>query len=78
VQLPKTFHHAFKAARFIIETVNSQLSQQFNIQRNHARSFWGLTSRLHAKLTAHTLCIYLNRLLEVPDFLQIKALAFSN
>jgi hypothetical protein len=78
VQLPKAFHRPFKAARFIIETVNSQLSEQFNIQRNHARSFWGLTSRLHAKLTAHTLCVYLNRLLQVPEFLQIKALAFSN
>lgn len=77
-QLPPAFHHPFKAARFIIETVNSQLQAQFNIQRNHARSFWGLTTRLHAKLTAHTLCIYLNRLLGVPDFLQIKALAFSN
>jgi hypothetical protein len=78
VQLPKAFHRPFKAARFIIETVNSQLSEQFNIQRNYARSFWGLTARLHAKLTAHTLCIYLKRLLELPDFLQIKALAFSN
>lgn len=76
VQLPKPFHRPFKAARAIIETVNSQLSEQFSIQRNHARSFWGLTTRLHAKLTAHTFCIYLNRLLGVPDFLQIKRLAF--
>lgn len=77
-QLPHAFHHPFTAARFIVETVNSQLSQQFNIQRNHARSFHGLTTRLHAKLTAHTLCVYLNRLLEIPNFLQIKALAFPN
>lgn len=78
VQLPKAFHYPFNAARAIIETVNSQLSQQFNIQRNHARSFYGLTARLHAKLTAHTLCIYLNRLLGVSEFLKIKPLAFSN
>jgi hypothetical protein len=78
LQLPKSFHRPFKAARFIIETVNSQLEAQFNIQRNHARSFGGLTARLHAKLTAHTLCVYLNRLLAAPHFLQIKALAFSN
>ena len=32
---------------------------------------------LHTKLAAHTLCIYLNRLLGVPDCLQIKALAFN-
>jgi hypothetical protein len=78
VQLPKAFHRPFNIARLIIETVNSQLSEQFNIQRNHAHTFWGLTTRIHAKLTAHTLCVYLNRLLDKPMFLQIKALAFSN
>jgi hypothetical protein len=31
---------------------------------------------LYTKLTAHTLCIYLNRLLDNPDWLRIKALAF--
>ena len=60
----------------MIETVNSQLTQQFSIERNHARTFWGLCTRLYGKLTAHTLCIYLNRLLGKPDFLQIKSLAF--
>lgn len=78
VQLPKAFHRPFNTARLIIETVNSQLSEQFGIQRNHAHTFWGLTTRLHAKLTAHTLCVYLNRLLDKPKFLQIKALALSN
>ena len=64
--------------RQIIETVNGQLSEQFNIEQNHAHTFWGLCTRLYTKLTAHTLCIYLNRLLGKPDFLQIKALAFPN
>lgn len=62
--------------RQIIETVNGQLSEQFNIEKNHAHTFWGLCTRLYTKLTAHTLCIYINRLLGKPDFLQIKALAF--
>lgn len=66
------------AVRQIIETVNGQLSEQFNIEQNHAHTFWGLCTRLYTKLTAHTLCIYLNRLLGKPDFLQIKALAFPN
>ncbi|MHB8748561.1 MAG: IS982 family transposase, partial [Aggregatilineales bacterium] len=35
-----------------------------------------LCTRLLTKLTAHTLCVYLNRLLGKPNFLQIKALAF--
>lgn len=77
-QLPKGFRRPFNSTRFIIETVISQLVGQFRIQRNHARTFRGLAVRLHSKLTAHTLCIFLNRLLAVPDFLQIKHLAFSN
>lgn len=68
----------FNAARQMIETVNSQLAEQFNIETTYAHSFWGLCARLYTKLTAHTICIYLNRLLGNPDFLQIKALAFPN
>jgi len=66
------------SVRQIIETVNSQLAGQFNIETNHAHTFWGLCSRLVTKLTAHTLSIYINRLLGNHDFLQIKALAFPN
>jgi hypothetical protein len=64
--------------RQIIETVNGQLTEQFQIETNHAHSFWGLCARVYTKLTAHTLCIYLNRLLGNPTWLQIKALAFPN
>ena len=62
--------------RQMIETVNGQLTEQFQIESNHAHSFWGLCARLYTKLTAHTLCIYLNRLLGNPDWLRIKQLAF--
>lgn len=68
----------YNAIRQLIETVNGQLSEQFKIQKNHAHTFWGLCTRLYTKLAAHTLCIYLNRLLGKSDFLQIKALAFPN
>ncbi len=68
----------FNRIRQMIETVNSQLKMQFNIETNYARSFWGLCTRLYAKLTAHTLCIYINRLIDKVEFLQIKALAFPN
>jgi len=70
--------HLHNAVRQIIETVNGQLTEQFNIETNHAHSFWGLCARLYSKLTAHTLCIFINRLLDKPDFLQIKSLAFQN
>jgi hypothetical protein len=70
------FRHLFNSVRQIIETVNGQLAEQFNIEHNHAHSFLGLVTRLYTKLTAHTLCIYINRLLGQPDLLQIKSLAF--
>lgn len=75
-QLPREIQRLFNSVRQIIETVNGQLSEQFNVETNHAHTFWGLCTRLYTKLTAHTLCIYINRLLGKPEFLQIKALAF--
>ena len=75
-QLPRFLQHLYNSIRQMIETVNAQLSQQLNIQVNHAHTFWGLCTRLHTKLAAHTLCIYINHLLGKPDFLKIKSLAF--
>ncbi len=78
VQLPDALSRLVKRFRQIIETVNGQLTDQFAIEQNYAHSFWGLCARLYTKLAAHTLCLYLNRLLGNPDWLQIKALAFPN
>ena len=75
-QLPPAVRRLFNGARQIVETVNSQLTEQFHIEVNHAQSFWGMTARLHTKLAAHTLCLYLNRCLGKPDVLQIKHLVF--
>ena len=77
-QLPQAVAECINRVRQIIETVNGQLTEQFNIQQNHAHTFWGLCTRLYSKLTAHTLCIYINRLLGKPDFLQLKQLAFPH
>jgi hypothetical protein len=70
------FVRLLNAFRQIIETVNDQLTEQLNMGRNHAHTFAGLCARLASKLTAHTLCIYINRLLGKAEALQIKALAF--
>jgi len=75
-QLATRVCRQLQAVRAIIETVNGQLADQFQIESNHAHSFAGLCARLYTKLTAHTLCIALNRRLGKADFLQIKALAF--
>jgi hypothetical protein len=76
VQMPPEQRIFLNGVRQMIETVNHQLSELFQIETNHAHTFWGLCTRLYSKLTAHTLCIYINRLLGKPDFLQIKSLAF--
>lgn len=78
VQVPPAAVALHTCCRQIIETVNGQLSEQLHVEANHAKTFWGLCTRLYSKLTAHTLCVYLNRLLGSPDCLQIKALAFPN
>jgi transposase len=75
-QLPAAVRQRLNRLRQIIETVNGQLSDQLHLDGHHAHTFWGLCARLYTKLTAHTLCIYLNRLLGQPACLQIKALAF--
>ncbi len=75
-QLPTEVAKLLNARRQIIETVHGQLTEHLDIETNHAHSFWGLCARLYTKLTAHTLSIYLNRLLGNVACLQIKHLAF--
>ena len=77
-QMPSSTRKLINQVRQMIETVNAQLESQFNIEINHPHTFWGLCTRLYSKLTAHTLCIYINRLLGEGDSLQVKALAFPN
>ena len=75
-QLPPAVARLLNGFRQIIETVNGQLTAQFGLAHHQAHTFPGLCARLQTKLAAHTLCLYLNRLLGQADWLQIKALAF--
>lgn len=77
-QVSPAMRRLLNSARQIIETVNGQLVEQFHLQINHAHTFAGLCARLQTKLAAHTLCVYLNRLLGNPDYLRVKSLAFPN
>lgn len=65
-QLPEALTQAIHHFRQIIETINSQLVEQFQLQRNRAKSVSGLCARVQAKLTAHTFGLYLNYLLGRP------------
>jgi len=60
--------------RQAIETLNAQLAGQFQIERNRAKSIPGLCARIQAKLTAHTIGVYLNEWLGQPS----RALAAFN
>jgi Transposase DDE domain len=77
-QWPHALRRSVLRLRQIIETVNDQLTEQFQIQRNHAYSFWGLCARLYTKLTAHTLCMYLNRITGAAEPLHIKHWVLDN
>jgi len=76
-QLPEPLRRLITRFRELIETVNGQLTEQFNLEHNYAHSFQGLCARLYTKLAGHTLCIYLNRQLGNPEWLKIKGLAFA-
>ena len=55
------------------ETVIGQLAERFHLEKIRARDRWHLTSRMARKVLAHTLCIFVNRLLGRSD-LQFEGL----
>ena len=57
---PRAFAHLAHRLRQLVEVVNAQLQGQFAIERTLAKTLWGLVTRVQAKLTAHTLGVYLN------------------
>ncbi|BAP56538.1 transposase with DDE domain [Thioploca ingrica] len=50
-----------KSKRRLVETVISQLTTQFDIERTPARDLWHLTNRITRKILAHTVGISLNK-----------------
>ena len=55
--------YQFKKYRKRIETLFSQLCDQFMIRRNYAKSFDGFRTRILAKITTLTTIQYLNKFL---------------
>lgn len=53
--------YIFRKSRKRIETLFSQLCDQFLIRRNYAKSFIGFKTRILAKITALTLIQYINK-----------------
>jgi hypothetical protein len=53
--------YIFRKSRKRIETLFSQLCDQFMIRRNYAKSFKGFKTRVLAKITAMTIVQYINK-----------------
>ena len=53
--------YIFRKSRKRIETLFSQLCDQFRIRSNYAKSFNGFKTRILAKITAMTLIQYINK-----------------
>jgi len=66
-----------KKVRKRIETVFSQLCDQFMIQRNYAKSFTGFKCRILAKITGFTILQFLNKFLYNKPVSRVKH-AFAN
>ena len=49
--------------RHLVETVIGQLTDHLHMAKVRARDLWHLTSRINRKILAHTMGIYLNRML---------------
>ncbi|MFZ6023793.1 MAG: IS982 family transposase [Bacteroidota bacterium] len=61
-----------KKVRKRIETVFSQLCDQFMMQRNYAKSFTGFKSRILAKVTGFTILQFLNKFLYNKPISRVK------
>jgi hypothetical protein len=70
---PRAFAYLAHRLRQLVEVVTAQLQGQFAIERTLAKTLWGLVTRVQAKLTAHTLGVYLNVLAGRPP-LALKTL----
>ena len=60
---PKTVIRQLMKVRRRIETVIGQLVERFHIERVRARDLWHLANRFVRKILAHTVGVFLNRLL---------------
>jgi len=62
----------FRKVRERIETVFSQFCDQFRIQKNYAKTFWGFATQILAKITAFTLLQYLNKYTFIKQLNYVK------
>ena len=71
-QNQKSLGWGLKKIRKRIETVFSQLCDQFMMQRNYAKSFTGFKSRVLAKITGFTILQFLNKFIHDKPVSRVK------
>ena len=59
----KDFIQWLVSTRRLVETVIGQLTERFHIEKVRARKLWYLTNRVARKVLAHTIGIFVNKLL---------------
>ncbi len=64
--------YVFRKKRKRIETLFSQLCDQFMIKRNYAKTFQGFKTRILAKITALTTIQYINKFIFDRNINNIK------
>ena len=64
--------YLFRRSRKRIETLFSQLCDQFMIRRNYAKSFNGFKTRILSKITALTIVQYINQFINNRNLNNIK------
>ena len=64
--------YIFRKKRKRIETLFSQLCDQFMIRRNYAKSFEGFKTRVLSKITALTVIQYINKFIFNRNINNIK------
>lgn len=67
--------HWFSGLRQVVETVNGWLEERLGLWYPRAHSYWGLLTRLAAKVAAFNMAVYLNYLTGHPPFAVFDPLA---
>ncbi len=58
----------FNGLRQVVETANTWLVERFGLKRPRAWSYWGVLTRVAAKVAAYNLGVVLNHLFGRPTF----------
>ncbi len=74
---PKSVVQRLMKQRHKIETVISQLSERFNMQKIRARDLWHLSHRFIRKILAHNFCFIINKKLGNPPLQFEKLVSMS-